>query len=123
MKDQGLDWKRDGDAFDELRNAPFAGLSRHQMMGYPSPVQNTGMELECQLASNGIYIGNPEGYRDPRRAELEPSAPAWKLLLQLDTDDDTGMMWGDVGTLYFWIREQDARCRDFSKVWMILQCG
>jgi uncharacterized protein YwqG len=44
------------------------------------------------------------------------------LLLQLDTDDDAGMMWCDVGSLYFWIREQDARAGDFSKIWMILQC-
>ena len=39
-----------------------------------------------------------------------------------DTDDDTGWMWGDVGTLYFWIREQDARAGDFSRVWMVFQC-
>ncbi|MDR2512739.1 MAG: DUF1963 domain-containing protein [Puniceicoccales bacterium] len=47
----------------------------------------------------------------------------WKLLLQLDSDDDTGWMWGDVGTVYFRIREQDARKADFSKVWMVFQCG
>jgi uncharacterized protein YwqG len=28
----------------------------------------------------------------------------WRLLLQLDTDDAAGMKWGDVGTLYFWIK-------------------
>jgi uncharacterized protein YwqG len=43
------------------------------------------------------------------------------LLLQVDSDD-VGMMWGDGGRLYFWIREQDARRADFSNVWMILQC-
>jgi uncharacterized protein YwqG len=80
------------------------------------------MELDCQLASNGIYVGNPEGYQDPRRAELEAGAAEWKLLLQLDTDDDTGWMWGDTGTLYYWIRESDARRGDFSNVWFSYQC-
>jgi len=50
------------------------------------------MELECQLASNGINVGGPEGYKDPRRAELEAGVKDWKLLLQLDTDNDTGWM-------------------------------
>lgn len=116
------DWKRDGDAYVELRSAVFEGSHHHQMLGYPSPVQNDDMEEECQLASNGVYVGNPEGYKDPRVSELKAGAAEWKLLLQLDTDDDTGWMWGDVGTLYFWIRESDARRGDFSKVWMIFQC-
>ncbi|MBL9213586.1 MAG: DUF1963 domain-containing protein [Opitutaceae bacterium] len=117
-----FDWNRDGDAYIELRSAAFEGSHHHQMLGYPSPVQNADMELECQLASNGIYVGNPEGYQDPRVPELKLGADEWKLLLQLDSDDDTGWMWGDVGTLYFWVRESDARRCDFTKVWMIFQC-
>jgi uncharacterized protein YwqG len=115
-------WKRDGDAYTKLREAAFDGETRHQMLGFPSPVQGDEMELECQLASNGIYVGGPEGYKDPRRAQLEPGAAEWKLLLQLDTDDDTGWMWGDVGTIYYWVRESDARRGDFSQVWLSYQC-
>lgn len=81
------------------------------------------MELECQLASNGLYVGNSSGYDDPRRPALEPGAVDWQLLLQIDSDDDVGMMWGDVGMLYFWVRKQDAERADFSNVWMVLQCG
>jgi uncharacterized protein YwqG len=29
---------------------------------------------------------------------------------------------GDAGRLYFWIRKLDLRARDFSRIWMILQC-
>ncbi len=115
------DWRRDGEAYEELRSAALEGETDHQVLGYPTPVQNDGMELECQLASNGVYVGNPEGYKDPRVAGLKAGATEWKLLLQLDTDDDTGWMWGDVGTLYFWVRESDAQRGDFSKVWMIFQ--
>jgi uncharacterized protein YwqG len=80
------------------------------------------MELECQLVTNGLYTGNPSGYQDPRRKTLEAGAIDWTLLLQIDSDDRVGMMWGDVGMLYFWIRRQDLASRKFDKVWTILQC-
>lgn len=113
----------DIDDYEEVRDEAFAGHTRHQLFGFPSPVQNDGMEEECQYASNGVFVGDPEGYRNPRIPELKPGAAEWKLLLQLETDDDVDWMWGDAGTLYFWIRESDARRGDFSRVWMVLQCG
>jgi uncharacterized protein YwqG len=93
----------------------------HQILGHPDPVQNE-MQLQCQLVSNGIYAGSPKGYQDPRVKDLESGATEWRLLLQLDSDDDAGFMWGDIGKLYFWIHENDLAKHDFSNVWMILQC-
>ncbi len=114
----GVDWAEPEDeeadkilaALKELAAAAPA----HQIGGYPELVQNDTMELECEIIASGRgrYF-SPENM-DAARAD-------WRLLLQLDTDYDAGMMWGDCGTIYFWIREQDARARDFSKVWMILQ--
>jgi uncharacterized protein YwqG len=95
---------------------------RHRAFGWPDPVQNP-MQLECQLASNGIYVGGPEGYRDPRVKDLEAGASDWRLLWQIDTDEAAGWMWGDVGTIYFWIRRQDLAEGNFDRVWMIFQCG
>jgi uncharacterized protein YwqG len=94
----------------------------HQLLGHPSEVQGD-MHLECQLVSHGLYCGDETGYTDPQSAELESGALEWKLLFQLDTDDDPNMMWGDMGMLYFWIQEHDLEAREFDKVWMILQCG
>jgi uncharacterized protein YwqG len=94
---------------------------RHQVGGFPSPIQGDGMELEAQLASNGVYMGGPDSYSDGRIAALEQGAADWRLLLQIDSDDAAGIMWGDTGTLYVWVREQDARLGDFSRVWMIVQ--
>jgi uncharacterized protein YwqG len=107
----------------EARTAAFAGMPRHQLGGYPDPEQGDEMELECQLASHGLYCGDGSGYKDPRAATLRAGASDWKLLLQLDTDDGAGVMWGDAGRLYFWIRSQDLAKGDFSNVWMVLQCG
>lgn len=94
----------------------------HQVGGYPLPVQGDGMELECQLVTSGVYAGNPSNYTKSIIDIAKPNAADWRLLLQLDTDDAAGMMWGDTGRLYFWIREQDARAGEFSKAWAILQC-
>ena len=90
----------------------------HQIAGFPHPVQADAMEEQCQRVMQGLDFESP----DLKASERMSSTTDWRLLLQIDTDNDAGMMWGDTGMLYFWIREQDARARDFSKVWMILQC-
>jgi uncharacterized protein YwqG len=51
------------------------------------------------------------------------SALEWRLLLQVPSADAAGMMWGDVGCLYYWIRQDDLAARRFDRSWMILQCG
>jgi len=109
-------FKRLYDDLDLGDKAPW-----HRMFGWPELVQNP-MQLECQLASNGIYVGGPEGYRHPRAAELARGAADWLLLLQLDTDDAVGWMWGDTGTLYYWIRRDDLLAARFDRTWMIFQC-
>ncbi|MFF5228037.1 YwqG family protein [Dactylosporangium sp. NPDC000521] len=94
---------------------------RHRLFGWPEPVQGP-MRLECQLAANGISVGGPEGYRDPRVEQLREGAADWVLLLQVDSDDAPGWMWGDAGTLYYWIRSHDLAAGDFTRVWGIGQC-
>ena len=111
------------DHYGEVRNAvaSVTGTS-HKLLGYPEPIQDE-MEDECVAASNGIYMGDAKGREDPRLKELGRSKYDWRLLMQVDSDDAADMMWGDVGRLYFWIREQDLAAKRFEKAWMIFQCG
>jgi uncharacterized protein YwqG len=106
----------------DVTNNVYGGEPRHQIDGYPSPVQGDAMELECQLVSNGIYCGDSIGYNSARAASLRDGVGDWRLLLQIDSDGDLGVMWGDAGMLYFWIREADARARRFDRAWVVLQC-
>jgi len=108
--------------YNALFERSFGDQPKHQMSGFPAPVQGDHMELECQLVSNGLYCGDASGYQSERARQLESGASEWRLLLQLDTDDHLNVMWGDCGTLYFFIRESDARRGDFSNVWLISQC-
>jgi uncharacterized protein YwqG len=94
----------------------------HRLRGHPQLIQNP-MELECQLASNGVYCGGATRYQSVEAEALAPGAADWQLLLQIDTDEDgPGWMWGDTGRIYFWIRKQDLAARRFDDVWLIFQC-
>lgn len=93
----------------------------HRLLGYPEELKHP-MELDCQLASQGIDLSDEAAHVDPRAEKLEPGAPEWRLLLQVSTDDEVGFYWGDgLGRLYVWIRERDLLKRDTAKAWAILQ--
>lgn len=92
----------------------------HRLLGHPDLLQGD-MQLGCQLVTNGIPLDR-QGYRDPRVEELREGATEWRLLLQIDSDDDAAMMWGDGGRLYFWIREKDLAGRRWDQAWFAMQC-
>ncbi|HZI81699.1 MAG TPA: YwqG family protein [Vicinamibacterales bacterium] len=106
----------------DASDAVFGKAPHHQVGGFPDPVQGDEMELECQLVSHGLYCGDSSGYLSRQAATLRDGAADWRLLLQVDSDDDLGVMWGDGGILYFWIREEDARAGRFDQAWVVLQC-
>jgi Domain of unknown function (DUF1963) len=74
----------------------------HRIFGHPQRIQNS-IEAECELT-------------------LKRTNPVWILLLQLDSDEELGMCWGDVGRLYFMIDRADLRSKKFDEVLLILQC-
>lgn len=91
---------------------------KHQIGGYPEVIQGDAMERESQTAWNRDI----ELLAEPASHEGElPGEKDWRLLLQLDSDDQVWGNWHDAGMLYFWIREQDARAGDFSRTWLCLQ--
>jgi uncharacterized protein YwqG len=93
----------------------------HQIGGYPRPLQSDFMEAECQHALNHEFGAIPLTDAGVR-SDLAPAGfEDWRLLLQLDSDEEMGSNWGDGGTLYFWIREQDALAGDFTRIWVVMQ--
>ncbi len=107
---------------DDVNKLRAANEPIHQMFGHSTNIQGD-MQLECQLTSHGINCGDASGYNDPIAKDLEVGAADWLLLLQLDTDDDLEMLWGDMGRLYFWIRESSLQSKSFKEAWTILQCS
>jgi uncharacterized protein YwqG len=107
----------EGDAYINLLEALDRTEPIHRLLGYPEPIQGD-MRAECLSA---IY-GDGASTSDTRRMELEKGITDWQLLFQIDSDDSLKTMWGDAGRIYFWIREQDLKNRDFGKALLVLQC-
>ena len=100
----------------------------HKLLGYANLLQDDILS-QCELVSRGYYLGDGE-YRKKITAEEYEDALAhrddWMLLLQLGTigsNPDSEMMWGDMGCLYIMIRRSDLSNRDFSRIWLVLQCS
>lgn len=94
----------------------------NKLLGHSDNIQGP-MEEDCQLVTNGLYCGDPSGYNDPRADALRKDSGKWRLLFQIDSINIAGMIWGDVGRLYFWIKEEDLKDRAFDKSWFVSQCS
>lgn len=92
-----------------------------KLLGYPDEIQGP-VEFECEISNNNFFSGDSSDYKAPKRKVLEENAKLWRLLFQIDSEDDAEMMWGDAGMVYFCIKEQDLKKQDFSKAWVSLQC-
>lgn len=111
LEDQYYEWRED--AGSTLCN---------KILGHADTIQS-GMELECEYVTHNIYCGTPEGYKIAKARGLDKNAAHWTLLLQVDSNEDLGMEWGDMGRLYLWITDEDLAARRFENSWLILQCG
>lgn len=81
----------------------------NQLLGHSTNLQE-GMEPLCTRMAKQFF-------------EQDGTPNEWVLLLQLDSNDkECGMMWGDCGVLYFWIRKQDLEQRRFERCWCVMQC-
>lgn len=102
---------------DDLNNALLERHTgpAHQVGGYALPVQGP---VEYEVAQAALDNAVPHG--DPR---LDAEARRWELLLQVDSDDDLDMMWGDVGTLYWMARPEDLARDDLTDISFTWQCG
>lgn len=110
-----LDHPVNADAFTEAVWELFNDPGRHQVGGWGDPVQGP-IEFEVAQAA----LETPFEYGDQTHTA---EALQWRLLLQVDSDDDVAMMWGDVGMLYWMCRdgaqEQDG-AEQTSFTWQCL---
>lgn len=94
---------------------------KHRILGFPDTIEGD-MMIVCQLVSNGIDFDHLSNYQNSEIEKFKSGANDWILLLQLDSDDmNVGISWGNFGRLYFWIKKEDLKNKNFNDVWVVLQ--
>ena len=93
-----------------------------KLLGYPEVIQNP-MEEECEAVTRGFDMGGVESYPKQYQKEIRSASKDWILLFQMDTVEtsDYELMFGDSGHIYFWIKKEDLKNKNFDNVWLILQ--
>ena len=97
------------DAYWQMADDFCEQRSENKILGHSGNIQG-GMELECELVTNGFYCGDDEDYSGPEFEKLRQNI------------GENEMMWCDCGKIYLWIRKNDLRERKFDKSWLVLQC-
>ena len=97
-----------------------------KLLGHPELIQGEYWE-ECEgAARKNIYYGSaPIKYgSDEVKNSIKENAKDWILLMQMSELEigDYGLYFGDSGKIYFNIRKEDLKNKNFDNVWLILQC-
>ena len=71
----------------------------------------------CRSGYHHHMTGGPKSYAP------NPTQGTGVKLLQIDTDYDAGLVWGDVGKLEFWIDPDDLRARRFEAAELHVSSG
>jgi uncharacterized protein YwqG len=101
----------------------------HQVGGTACSIQEA-VEAECVKFAEDSPRRMPwwqralavDAYSKQQRAAHLARADAWQLVLQIDSDIEAGMEWGDVGRLYLCARKDDLTAHRFDRCWMVMQC-
>ena len=120
--------KEVADNFEDFQDAYFDIYNNHmesldsytKLLGYPDVIQSS-MEEQCAAITKGFIggIDSPKKYRE----EVIKDSKNWILLFQMDAIkvDDYELMFEDYGHIYFWIKKEDLKNKNFDNVWLILQ--
>ena len=97
-----------------------------KLLGHPELIQEEYWEKCEGVAGKNIYYGSvPIKYgSDEVKNSIKENAKDWILLMQMSELEigDYGLYFGDSGKIYFNIRKEDLKNKNFDNVWLILQC-
>ena len=118
-KSEKIEFEQQMEEIEQLHDVFFAAFNRaqprHRLLGWLDPVQG---EVEEQCAQ---YAGQLDGGNETESLSI---IRGWRLLLQVDADHEgIGPEWGDGGTNFYMIRQQDLASKNFQDVWFISECG
>lgn len=101
--------------YDYLNDIVEDKTELHKLLGYADVIQGSMLQ-ECEDITSKL-----QGKINSKQ-ENSCESKKWRLLFQIDSDENTGLMFGDSGSIYFYIKEDDLQTCNFDNVWCILQC-
>jgi uncharacterized protein YwqG len=104
-------------AYSDLHYELRANADVHQMLGYADDVQPYALENSYEGVRDVFFPGTSP-FKSLSRQEQNEEIFQGRLLLQISREKLANMQFGRGGSLFFFIREQDLKARDFSKVWV-----
>lgn len=114
------------DEYDEIKYSLGYEDSeeKSKLLGYADIIQDD-MLLECEKVTNGINCGGIPKIKPRKLKKMKSDSKKWQLLFQLSTVyvDGYELMFGDCGSIFFYIKAEDLEKRNFDNCWLILQCG
>jgi len=92
-------------------------LNRKSRYEFYKDYQSVYEEYEKLFGSEGHKIGGYPYFtqNDPREYETY-KGEEYRLLFQMDTDEEAGIIWGDCGVANFFITEKDLLSKNFTRV-------
>jgi hypothetical protein len=88
----------------------------HQLFGHPHALQGGDMAKPAGILPM-LIDKIPAGFGRAIE-DCFPNVDDWMLLLQLDSVEDAGIYWGDMGVFYFLIGREDFRNGRFDRIWL-----
>jgi uncharacterized protein YwqG len=85
-----------------------------------------GLRDEFEDLMSDSYEGTGHkigGYAYFTQDDPRPTQEDWLLLMQIDSDDEAGICWGDVGVGHLFIRKEDLQAKDFDAVIYSWDCS
>ncbi len=124
--DIDCDWEEYDEALEAL-DIDLEVFLGTKFLGYADLIQGE-MLTECEKISRGIYCGDGKEYAKltkEEKADIKKCAGEWILLAQFNSfdDDDFNLMFGDCGKIYYYIKKDDLKNKNFDNIWLVLQCG
>jgi predicted DNA-binding WGR domain protein/uncharacterized protein YwqG len=104
-------------AYAGLLNELRAKQNIHQMFGHADDVQPYALENSYERVRS-VFFPDGRPFQSLTPKEQNEEFLQGRVLLQVDEEKSSKMQFGRGGRLFFFIREQDLKARDFSKVWV-----
>lgn len=111
----------DYDAIKEKLGVQEFGM---KLLGYPDYIQDNFFE-ECEaVAIHNIYYSGEIDFQGKEEL-IQENSKDWISLLQMDEieidDKDFSLPFEDMGNIFFSIRKNDLKNKNFDNIWLILQ--